>query len=47
MEQQQVTVLVIMDFSAAFNMVHHDMLLSVLNKRFGFQGTILNWVESY
>ena len=28
-------------------MVHHDILLSVLNKRFGFQGVILNWVESY
>ena len=42
MEQQQVTIP-----SAAFDMVHHDLLLLVLNKRLGFQGVILNWVKSY
>ena len=42
-EQQQATILVIMDLSVAFDMVHHDILLSVLNKRFGFQGVILKW----
>ena len=47
MEQQEVTIIVIMDLSAAFDMIHHDILLSVLNKWFGFQGVILNWVESY
>ena len=47
MEQQQATILVIMDLSAAFDTVHHDILLSVLNRRFGFQGNILNWVETY
>ena len=47
MEQQQATILVIMDLLAAFDMVHHDILLSVLNKSFGFQGVILNWMESY
>ena len=47
MEQQQATTLVIMDLSAAFDTVHHDILLSVLNRRFGFQGNILNWVETY
>ena len=43
--EQQVTILVIMDLLAAFDTVHHDIL--VLNKRFGVQGIILNWVESY
>ena len=38
MEQQQAPILVIMELSAAFDMVHHDILLSVLNKKFGFQG---------
>ena len=47
MGQQQATILVIMDLSAAFDMVHHDILLSVQNRRFGFQGNILNWVETY
>ena len=46
-EQQQATILVIMDLSAVFDMVHHDILLSVLNKRFGCQCVILKWVESY
>ena len=44
---EQVTMLVIIDLSAVFDMVHDDILLSVLNKRFGFQGVVLNWVESY
>ena len=47
MEQQQATIVVITDLSAAFDMVNHDILLSVLNKRFGLQGKILNWIENY
>ena len=47
MEQQQATILVIMDLSATFDKVNHDILLSVLNRRFGFQGNILNWEETY
>ena len=46
-EQQQATILVIMDLFAAFNMVHHDILLSVLSRRFRFLGNILSWVETY
>ena len=42
MEQQQATILVITDLSAAFDMVNHDILLSVLKRRFGLQGKILN-----
>ena len=47
MEQQQATIVIITDLSAAFNMVNHDILLSVLNKRFGPQGKILKWTETY
>ena len=47
MEQQQATILVVTDLSAAFDTVNHDILLSVLDKRFGLQGNILNWVEAY
>ena len=42
MEQQQATIVVITDLSAAFDTVNHDILLSVLNRRFGLQGKILN-----
>ena len=47
MEQQQATILVVTDLSAAFDTVDHDILLSVLDKRFGLQGNILNLVEAY
>ena len=48
MEQRQATIVVITDLSAAFDdMVNHDILLSVLDKRFGLQGKILNWTEIY
>ena len=30
-----------MDLSAAFDMVYHDILLLVLNKRFGIQGVYI------
>ena len=47
MEQQQATIVVITDLLAAFDMVNHDILLSVLDKRFGLQGKILDWTETY
>ena len=47
MEKQQSTIVVVTDLSAAFDMVNHDILLSVLDKRFGLKGNILNWAETY
>ena len=47
MEQQQATILVVTDLSAAFDTVNHNILLSVLEKRFRLRGNILNWVEAY
>ena len=40
MEKQQATIIVVTDLSAAFDMVSHDILLSVLDKRFGLKGNI-------
>ena len=34
-------------FTAALDMVNHDILLSVLNRRFGLQSNILNWIETF
>ena len=47
MEHQKVTSLVAIDLSMAFDTVDHDILLSVLEKRFGVQDTCLEWFMSY
>ena len=47
MENQLVTAIVILDLSAAFNTVDHDILLEVLGKCFGIAGTARTWYESY
>ena len=47
MENQLVTAIVILDLSAAFDTVDHDLLLEVLGKRFGIVGKARTWYESY
>ena len=47
MEHQKVTSLVAIDLSAAFDMVGHNILLSVLEKMFSVQDTCLAWFRSY
>ena len=47
MEKQLVTVVVILDLSAAFDTVNHDLLLEVLGKRFGIAGAARKWYTSY
>ena len=47
MEKQLVTVVVILDLSAAFDTVDHDLLLQVLENRFGIAGTARKWYTSY
>ena len=40
-------VLVLLDFSAAFDLIDHDILLNRLEKRFGLCGIPLSWIMSY
>ena len=47
MENQLVTVIVILDLSAAFDTVDHDLLLDVLRKRFRIVGSARTWYKSY
>ena len=47
MEKQLITVVVILDLSAAFDTVDHDLLLEVLESRFGVVGTASKWYTSY
>ena len=47
MEQQEVTIVVLLDLSAAFDMVDHDLLLSRHHKRFGISDTTLALYDSF
>ena len=47
MEKQEVTAMTLLDLSAAFDTVDHDLLLEVLNKRFGVKEKALKWYEQY
>ena len=46
MEHQEVTPLVSIDLSAAFDTVDHDLLLSILSKKFGVVDKALKWFDS-
>ena len=39
--------LLILDYSAAFDVINHQKLLSRLSIRFGFSNSVLNWFKSY
>ena len=47
MEHQEVTLLVVIDLSAAFDTVDHDLLLSILSRKFGVIDNALKWFNSY
>ena len=47
MGKQMVTCLVLLDLSAAFDTVSHELLLNQLEFRFGITGSALSWIESY
>ena len=47
MERQLVTVVVILDLSAASDTVDHDLLLEVLKKQYGVVGAARQWYTSY
>ena len=46
-ERQNITALVAVDLSAAFDTVDHDTLLDVLVHKFGVTEYVLKWFESY
>ena len=47
MNTQEVTLLVMLDLSAAFDTVNHNMLLTRMNEELGICGLALEWFRSY
>lgn len=47
MDQQRLTLMVLLDLSAAFDTVNHNILLDILQKDFGVVGCAINWFRSY
>ena len=46
-DNQRVTLLVLLDLSAAFNTIDHQVLLNRLYVTYGITGTALKWFHSY
>ena len=47
LDRGDITVLTLLDLSAAFDTVDHDILFSSLSNHFGISGTALSWFKSY
>ena len=44
---KEATVIMLLDLSAAFDTVDHDLLLNILEKEIGLRGNVLKWFQSF
>ena len=47
LDKRQCVYLVLLDLSAAFDTIDHDVFLDRLKQDYGVTGTVLSWMESY
>ena len=47
MDKQEITLLVLLDLSAAFDTIDHGILLDILERDFGITDSALKWIKSY
>ena len=47
MERKEIMAVTILDITVAFDTVDHDLLLAILQNRYGITDTTLQWYESY
>ena len=47
MDGNQAVVFVMLDFSAAFDTINQDQLITLLNEEFGVAGNALSWLRTY
>ena len=45
MENKNITAVIILDLLAAFDTVNHNLLLEILDKKFGIKDKALHWYE--
>ena len=46
-DKGEVTCLLLLDYSAAFDTVDHNILLTILEESFGITGSVLAWIRSF
>ena len=47
MDKQEVSMVVLIDLSAAFDTIDHNIMLNVLQSEFHITGNVLNWFSTY
>lgn len=47
MDKQEVTLLILLDLSAAFDTINHSILLDILEYDFGIVGLVKDWITSF